>query len=238
MEYVAKLLHKEEVTGGLLVFRLAKPQGYSFRAGQWCFLNLPDQGVADERGLRRHLSIASAPSEGELLFATKLSESAFKRTLKELPAGSEIRIEEPRGALALPEDPAGPVVLLAGGIGITPFRSLVRHAADANTGHRLALFYSSRTPEEALFLEEFQGLAAEGKLRLVASMTRMHLSSSPWSGATGRIDAALLRQGYDAWGEARCFLAGPPPMVDAMLAALQEVGVPAERTQAEKFAGY
>jgi ferredoxin-NADP reductase len=239
MTYRGKLQSKEEVVGDILIVRLAPAQGFGFRAGQWCFLNLPDRGLQDERGLRRHLSLASSPGDPEMVFATKLSGSAFKQTLARLEPGAEITLEEPRGSLALPEDPAEPLAFLAGGIGITPFRAMLRHAAQAATGHKITLFYSNRTPEETVFLEDLEALGrAHANLQIVATMTRMHQSSRPWDGPTGRLTGELIRERLPQWKTARYFLAGPPPMVDAMAGTLEELGVPGDRVRAEKFSGY
>jgi len=239
MTYRARLQGSEEAASGILVAHLDPPEGFRFRPGQWCFLNLPDLGIQDERGLRRHLSLASAPGDQDLVFATKLSDSAFKKTLARLEPGAEITLEEPRGALALPEDPSTPLAFLAGGIGITPFRALLRHTAQANTGHRITLFYSNRTPEEAVFLEDLLALGeAHPNLRIVATMTRMHDSSRSWDGPTGRLTEDLIRTQLPEWETASYLLAGPPPMVDAMAATLKELGIPEDRVRPEKFSGY
>ncbi|GAB4270245.1 MAG: hypothetical protein Kow0092_24550 [Deferrisomatales bacterium] len=239
MEYASQLLRREEVAEGILAVHLARPEGFRFRPGQWCFLNLPDRGLRDERGLRRHLSIASAPADEELLFATKRSESAFKQTLARLEPGDPISLEAPRGSLALPEDPEIPVALLAGGIGITPFRSLLRHELSRGSRRPITLFYSNRRPEEAPFLEELQAMDRRAEaFRLVATMTRMHLSSTPWDGPTRRLDSAMIREGCPGWAQAHFYLAGPPPMVDAMAGVVREMGVSPERVHPEKFVGY
>lgn len=239
MTHTVRLLERTEAAAGIWTYRLERPAGFRFRPGQWCFLNLPDLGIQDERGLRRHLSIASSPREEGLLFGTKDSESAFKRTLRAMPLGGELTLEEPRGALALPEDAGRPVALLAGGIGITPFRALIRHALDEGTGHRLTLFYSNRTPEESLFLEELQGWAAAADtFTLVATMTRMQLSARPWDGPTGRLDPELIRSRLPGWADAEYLLAGPPVMVDAMSSVLTELGIDPARVRPENFAGY
>ncbi len=232
------LLGREEVAKGIWAVRLARPKEYSFRAGQWCFLTLPAAGFADERGLRRPLSLASAPEEDDLLFATKASTSAFKQTLLALPLGTRIAVDSPRGDLSLPAPELGPLAFLAGGVGITPFRSLLHHVARARTGHRVTLLYSNRTPEETPFLDDLGALAAaHGNLRVVATMTRMVESARTWDGPTGRLDADLIRQECPDWPKTHFILAGPPPMVEAMEKTLQELGVPPERLRAERFAG-
>lgn len=239
MKHAARVGARREAAQGIAVLELAKPDGFTFRPGQWCFLNLPDRGLSDERGLRRHLSFASAPGDEELVFATKLSPSAFKQTLARLEPGDEIGLEEPKGSFGLPEGTGTPLVFLAGGIGITPFRSLLRHAVQQGTGHRIALLYSNRTPEEAVFLDDLRELCAgQPKLRFAATMTRMGDSSRTWDGPTGRIGPELIRAECPEWERALFLLCGPPPMVDAMAASLVELGIPGDRVRTEKFSGY
>ncbi len=239
MLYPTTLTERHEEAEGILSVRLEKPEGFRFHPGQWCFLNLPDLGLQDARGLRRHLSLASSPADGHLLFATKLSPSAFKQTLARLEPGAGISLEEPRGRLALPEDPARPLAFLAGGIGITPFRSMLRHAAQARSGHRITLFYSNRKPEEAPFLDELLGMAREGEgIDVVATMTRMNESSRSWDGPTGRLNPEMIRAGLPEWESALYFLAGPPPMVEAMQGTLAEMGIAGDQVRPELFSGY
>jgi ferredoxin-NADP reductase len=239
MQIVSRLTERREIAGELVAFRLEKPAGYEFCAGQFCFIEVPDLGMRDEQGLRKHLSIASSPTERDLLFGTRKSESAFKRTFDALAVGAEVRIEEPRGSLALPQDPSQPLVFLAGGIGITPFRSMLRYAADAGTGHRITLFYSNRRPEESLFLDDLLAIARNHEgLRLVATMTRMAESSAPWTGLTGRLTADTIREHCPEWRDSACYLAGPPAMVETLEATLKELGVDPSRIRPERFTGY
>ena len=239
MNYAVKLISSEEIAKDIMVFQFEKPAGYQFTAGQFCFLNLPDMGFNDERGLRRHLSIASSPLENELLFATKMSESAFKKTLRAMTAGTAITVEPPLGFLSLPESTALPAIFLAGGIGITPFRSMIRYASGAGTGHTITLFYSNRTPDEAVFLGELEGIAeVYGNLRVLPTMTRIQESAVRWPGLTGRIDASMIEEHCRDWRDSVFYLAGPPAMVDSMKEILKEMHISNERMHIEKFSGY
>jgi ferredoxin-NADP reductase len=239
MNYTVRLLDKKLISEGILEISCEKPQGFRFQAGQFCFLNLPDIGFQDERGLRRHLSIASSPQEHKLLFATKISTSAFKKTLKEMPAGSQLEIENPLGFFILPEDASVPLVFLAGGIGITPFRSMIRYAADVPTGHTIILFYSNQIPEEAIFLQELQRISEMHRnIVIVATMTRMERSSEKWDGLTGRISPSVIRDNYSGWRNARYYIAGPPKMTDSMKEILVEMEISSEQIHTEKFTGY
>ena len=239
MNYDTKLLDRKMTSSDILVVSLYKPEQYKFRAGQFCFLNLHNIGIQDERGLRRHLSIASPPHDKELLFATKISGSAFKQTLLKMPLGNIMTIESPLGTFTLPEETSNPVIFIAGGIGITPFRSMVRHIATEHTNHTVTLFYSNRVPGEAVFLDEFQSIAGTHEnISFVPTMTRVDSSPTTWSGPTGRLNASMIQEGCKEWRDAVYFIAGPPKMSDSMKEILEEMDIQPDRIRVESFVGY
>lgn len=238
MNYEAKLIGSERLAGGVAIFRFEKPESFQFIAGQWCLLTVPAMGFEDDRGLRRPLSIASSPLEKELIFATKLSDSAFKRTLAEMQPGTAITLGSPMGALVLPAENTVPLVFLAGGIGITLFRSMCRYAADAKTGHLITLFYSSKTPEETPFLEELLQIPEQNEgISVVATMTRAPEDPASWTGLRGRLDGETIKEHCPVWENSLYYVAGPPVMADAMKQTLVTMNVPADRIKAELFAG-
>lgn len=115
------------------------------------------------------------------MVATRMRPTAFKRVLSSLPLGSELAVRGPFGNLVLPKDAAPPVAFLAGGIGITPFRSMAAHAAHAKLPHRLYLFYSNRRPEDAAFLEELRALQRDNpNYTFIGTMTAMDRAHHPW----------------------------------------------------------
>ncbi len=238
MDYKARLIDRERLAGGVAIFRFEKPEGFQFIPGQWTLLTVPGMGFADERGLRRRLSIASSPAEKELLFATKLSDSAFKRTMAGMQPGTTIILGSPMGDLVLPAQTTIPLVFLAGGLGITLFRSMCRYAADAKTGHAITLFWSNRTPEETPFLEELLQIPDQnGGIAVVVTMTRAAEDAASWKGLRGRLDADTIKGHCPVWEEAIYYVAGPPVMADAMKQTLVTMSVPADRIKVELFAG-
>ena len=239
MIHTAKLTDKIVIAEETMAFLFAKPEGFEFRAGQFCLLGLPDIGFRDERGLRKPLSISSSPLDNDIMFVAKMSESAFKKTLREMPAGTAVTIDGPHGSFTLPEDTSIHIVFMAGGIAIIPFRSMVRHVAGAHTGHAITLFYSSRTPREAAFLKELQDIAETHRnIRLVATMTRVPEQSEAWSGLTGRINPEMIRHNCKEWRDAVYYVAGSSGMVDGIRAMLSSMDIKAERIRKEKFTGY
>jgi ferredoxin-NADP reductase len=127
-------------------------------------------------------------------------------------------------------------VFIAGGIGITVFRCMLRYIAEENLPHRVTLVYSNRDRESTAFFDELQELErANPNLRLVLTMT----DDSNWDGETRRIDADLLRDHLDGELDSYTYLvAGPPAMVEAMETTLRDAGVPDEGVRPERFSGY
>jgi ferredoxin-NADP reductase len=208
-----------------------------FSPGQYFFVTLPDRGRDDDRGLRRHFSVVTASAErGVLGLATRLRDSAFKQTLRELPVGTEVEVEEPKGSFVLPEDPSRPLVFVAGGIGITVFRSMLLHIRDEGLPYHVTLVYSNRDRESTAFLDELQELEAElPNLRLVLTMT----DDPGWSGEARRLDAAVLRELLgDELAGSTFLVAGPPGMAEAVHAALLEAGADDEHVHVDRFSGY
>ena len=151
---------KREVAKGtlLVVFDLLG-RGGRLRPGQYFWVELPDRGYEDEKGLRRHISVVTSPNErGVLGLCTRLRDTAFKRSLAELRVGAEVEVEEPKGTTVLPEDTSSHYVFVAGGIGITVFRSMLRYIAEDRLPYRVTLVYSNRDRESTAFLDELQEL--------------------------------------------------------------------------------
>lgn len=198
--YTVKLLAKEPVAQGTMAFHLERPAGFKFRAGQAFEIILPG-GPEGEDGSHA-FSIVTAPHEAELMFATRMRDSRFKRALGALPLGAELNIDGPFGSLTLHKNPARAAVLIAGGIGITPFMSMLRSAAEQQSQHKLVLLYSNRRPEDTAFLAELQALVKRNsRFHLMATMTDMGHSQQPWEGSTGIIDSAFVQHaiaGLDA----------------------------------------
>jgi ferredoxin-NADP reductase len=229
-----KLIRREEVALGTMAFYFSKPAGFAFQPGQAVELVLP----LDEDA-RRTFSLVSAPYQDELVVATRMRDSVFKRALKTLPSGSPARIEGPFGSLTLHEDRARAAVFIAGGIGITPFMSILRQAAQDRLALRLLLIYSNRRPEDAAFLAELQQLVQRNPgFRLAATMTEMAKSALPWNGETGLVDAGLIRRYSRDLPEPIYYIVGPPGMVEAMRGVLQGAGVGKDDIRTEEFFGY
>ena len=234
----ARIREKREVAKGtlLVTFDLLGEE-VDFVPGQYFFVTLPDVGYQDDKGLRRHITVVTSPNEkGVLGFATRMRASAFKRSLDELPVGSEVEVEPPKGSFKLPEDASRPLVFVAGGIGITVFRSMLRYIREEGLPYRVTLIFSNRDLQSTAFLDELQELEEElPGFRLVLTMTQ----DPGWDGETRKVDAQFLHEylGEDV-NENTFLVAGPPAMVEGVQEALTEAGVEEENVIAERYSGY
>jgi len=237
--YTVKLERRQQVAEGTVAFCFGKPAGFEFAGGQSIDVTLINPPQTDAEGNTRALSLASAPHEPYLMVATRLRDTAFKRTLKTLEPGNEVKIEGPFGSMTLHSKTNRPAVILAGGIGITPFRSMLVQAAKANAGHSLFLFYSNRRPEDAAFLAELQELARQHtNFTLVATMTNLEKSQAVWTGEKGHISIEIVMKYVNDLADPIYYTAGPPALVAAMKEILSEAGVDEDDINSEDFSGY
>jgi ferredoxin-NADP reductase len=234
-----RLERREPVAEGTMAFHFRKPEGFAFKPGQAVDLILADPDHPEQEAPRHAFSIVSAPWQDELVIATRMRDSSYKQRLKALPDGSAAQLEGPFGSLTLHRDSKRPAVFLAGGIGITPFMSMLRQAAKDLPPRDLVLLYSNRRPEDAAFLDELRQLEkANARFRLVATMTDMPKSFRPWDGRTGVIDGALISSLFTADVAPVYYLAGPPGMVEALKESLNGLGIDDDDIRSEEFYGY
>jgi ferredoxin-NADP reductase len=237
--YIINLEDRRQVAEGTMAFYFGKPAGFHFAGGQSIDLTLIDPPETDAEGDTRAFSLAGAPYEAALMVATRMRDTAFKRVLKTLPLGSQAQMQGPFGSMTLHRKVDRPAVILAGGIGITPFRSMLGQALRDNTGHRLFLFYANRRPEDAAFLAELQQWAGQHpNFTLVATMTSRGKSTTPWDGETGYINKHMLVKYVGDLAEPIYYLAGPPGLVAAMRDMLSDAGVEDDEVNSEDFSGY
>lgn len=222
-----------------LAVQFEKPAKFDFAAGQAMDVTLQNPRETDAEGNTRYFSIASAPHEDFLMVTTRLRDTAFKRQLAALSVGAEVKISAPSGSLRLHNNTARAAVFLAGGIGITPVRSILLRAAHDKLAHRIFLFYANHRPEDAAFLDELTALQKENShYKLIATMTGMAKSARPWSGETTRVDQAMLKKYLRDAASPVYYVIGPPAMVNGARAMLNAAGVDDDDVRAEDFGGY
>lgn len=235
-----RLLRTEQVARGTMAFHFEKPAGFRFKPGQAIDLIFPESPSLNADLARHAFSIVSAPDERDLVITTRMRESPFKKALAGLPPGAEVSLDGPFGSLTLHNKVERPAVFIAGGIGITPFMSMLRHAASSGSSQKLVLLYSNRQPEDAPFLGELEQLTrAHPSFQLLATMTgKTHEIRSRWKGETGRIDEAVVRRAVEGLVQPVFYVAGPPAMVSAMRDELEDAGIDIDDIRSEEFYGY
>src|SRR5215469_16523732 len=237
--HTAKLNGREQIAAGTMAFHFDRPHGFEFRAAQAVDITLLDPNETDAEGNIRTFSIASAPFEDQLTVATRMRDSAFKRVLKNMPLGTAVKIDGPSGSLTLHKNASKPAVFLAGGIGITPFLSILREAAHEKLPHQLYLFYSNRRPEDACFLNTLNELQKTNpRFRFVSTMTEIEKSQQKWTGQTGFIDGRMLANELSSLQGPIYYIAGPPAMVAAMRQMIVAAGADEDDIRTEEFSGY
>ena len=212
-------------------------QPLDYLPGQHLTYTLDALAFPDQRGNRRHFTLSSAPSEkGIVMFTTRMRGSGFKETLRHAPIGYEVTCDTPAGRFVLPKAETRRHVFVAGGIGVTPYRSILRHAVNANRGIDAVMLYHSRSQEEIVFRSELELLS--GAMR---TLTLVHVLDEPgpgWAGETGRPEEALVRRWVADPAGSLFWLSGPPPFVLAYMELLKRMGVRAGAMRTEGFAGY
>lgn len=234
------LRKREVVARDTVAFTLDKPPGFTFKAGQAIDVSLIDPPEMDAKGPRRAFSIVSAPHEDHLLIATRARDSAFKRILGSTPIGGRVQVEGPFGSLTLQSNRSRPAIFLAGGIGITPFMSILRDATHKRLPQVITLLYSNRRPEDASFLQELQQLERDfrGSFKLRATMTDPPGAGQEWRGLSGMIDADLIRSVIVKPSRPIFYVVGPPAMVAGMRQLLNGMGISDDDIRSEDFSGY
>jgi ferredoxin-NADP reductase len=237
--YKSRLLSRIDVAEGTIAFHFEKPAQFNFKAGQAADVKLFNPPETDGEGNTRTFSIASAPFENELVFATRMRDTAFKRSLKRVPLGTAVTISPATGSFTLHRNSAKPAVFLAGGIGITPFLSIVQQADHDKVPHKLHLFYSNRRPEDSAFLEKLQLLEKSNPhFQITCTMTDMAQSKKEWKGETSFINGEMLARHVDNLHGPIYYVAGPPAMVAAMRKMLVNAQVDEDDIRTEEFDGY
>jgi ferredoxin-NADP reductase len=234
-----RLLKKDIVAVGTMMFTFERPKNFIYKAGQSIDLTFINPPETDSEGNTRAFSLTSAPFENILSITTRIRDTAFKRVLYKLPLNEKPEMAGPFGSFTLHNNSTKPAVFLVGGIGITPFYSMLKTATIGALPHKIFLFYSNRRPEDAAFLYELIDMQKENhNFKFIATMTDMEKSTTPWDGETGFITKELIQKYLPETDSSIYYSAGPPQMVAAMRKILNVIGVDDDNIRTEEFSGY
>lgn len=223
-----KLLEIRPETEDVKTFIFKPLTPFTYQPGQYLDWQLPHKN-ADDRGERRWFSIASAPHEGNVWLASRFAtekSSTLKITLNQLKVGDEIEAKEPAGEFVV-TDSNRPLVFLAGGIGITPFRAILMDLADKNELNNIVLLYGNRNQANVPYKTELDTLAKNNP-----GFTVKYIYSP------NHIDEAVVREVCTDLSKPKFYVSGLEKMVNALHHMLESIGVPKENIKIDDFGGY
>jgi ferredoxin-NADP reductase len=213
-------------------YRFPRPSELTYKPGQFFFVTIK-QG---DKELTHHFSFSSSPTEKEHFeFTKKFTDHEYSMALKAAKVGDWARIDAPYGQFTF-EGEYPKIALLAGGIGITPFMSIIKNATDKRLGSKITLFYGCRSENDIAFKEELENMQNENKnLKMVCIVNQ---PTSQWKGETGIITADMIKKALPDYKENVFYTCGPPPMVKVMEAIIESLGLPKTQMKQEYFTGY
>jgi ferredoxin-NADP reductase len=255
LEYLLPLADRREVADGTMSFWLdTTGTKFTFAAGQYASFTLPNFAEqnsggqvpeADEWSSKHDFSIASAPYElPRVMLTTRMRDTAFKRTLKTMPLGTKVKVSAPMGSFTLHKNAERPALFIAGGIGVTPIRSIVADTTNRKLPHKMMLLYSNRTVASTAFLADFEQWAKYNP-NFIFLPTITDEQPQNWTYEVGYITEPMLRThlvrlASRVTGNASpiAYIVGPPAFVSAMLPIVEKAGIDPDNIRTEEFAGY
>ena len=234
-----RLSGRRQVAEGTLECAFTRPADLEFVPGQHINIKLPVLIAEDAKGPRRTFTIASSPTEADLLIATRMTGSGFKKTLAQIEIDTSIEYLGPMGEFTLSEK-VDRAVFIAGGIGITPFRSILLSLTPARAPESLILIYSNRSKASAAYHDLFTELERDNKIpfRYIPTLSDPSVSDVEGSGETRMVDLRFLRDHVELFSTSSYYLCGPPQMVVALTDTLRAAGIDAGNVRSESFFGY
>ena len=226
---------KREIARQTLEIHFEKPVDLVYIPGQAISIRLPELRYPDKRGPQRTFTIASAPREEDLFITTRDTGSGFKKTLAELNSGTVLEYAGPLGSFAL--DLEYPAVFIAGGIGITPFHSILFDDLESKYEFPLVLLYSNSTLDRAAYHDKFEEVQRSGSFdfRYILTLTRPDVS---WQGEHRRIDIDFIGNYVPDLSQRIFYVCGPPGLVQEITGILKAADIAEEKIRFESFWGY
>jgi ferredoxin-NADP reductase len=235
---VLRLKEKIQVAPDIYDFVFQPAGRLAFAPGQYMEWTLGHR-EPDNRGNRRYFTLASSPTEDEIRIGVKFYQhsSSYKRAMLEMKGGSEIMAGQLAGDFTLPADSAQKCVLIAGGVGITPFRSMIKHLLDTGQRRPITLLYSNRTARDIVYRDVFDRASEELGLKTIYTVTDKGKTPANWKGRVGRITPQLIQAEVPDYQRCIFYLSGPPGMVDSFKDTLRELRVPSSHIRTDFFSG-
>lgn len=230
------LLERKEIARGTVEFRFKKPDGFQFNPGQYGGFTLIHTKDLEPSNMTRRFSLASAPLDEYLSFTTRMQNSPYKKALNELAIGESIKFAGPIGNFVLPDEDVEHAVFIAGGIGITPFYSMLKHAENTRSAQTYTLFYGNQSIQDAAYIDELHALSEHHKnINFIPVFVS---NDSDKNYETGYVSYQLIKKYISDLKTPIFYICGSPAMVNALHETLKELEISDERIKMEDFPGY
>lgn len=229
---------KSQIANGIYEFIFISSSKFAFIPGQYMEWTLGHHRP-DSRGVRRYFTIASSPTEENLKLGVRvenLKGSSFKKSLLNLTLGQKIYAGSLSGDFTLPKDKNEKLVFIAGGIGITPFRSMAKYMVDKKEKRDIILFFSNSEPESFVYNDIFNSAKQNG-LKTIYVLTKNYENIN-WDGYRGRLTPEIIKKEVPQFLERTYYLSGPIAMVDSYKKLLQKLGIKPQKIITDYFPGY
>lgn len=238
MTHSTKVLEVVEVADKTVLVTIEKPKGYDFHCGQYIALGLPKNAEAENKGEYIHaFSICNVPSDEFIQVITRVRDSEYKQALAGMKEGDDIEISDPKGHIALPKDDSKGLVFIAGGVGITPIRSLMLGALERGYANDIHLFYSNKSPNTTPLFDEFYHLTEHDHgVNVTMNMSKDTMDAP--NVIEERITKELIEEKLKDIDNKQYYIAGSDGFVEAMKDILKELGISSGDIIEESFPGY
>ena len=232
------LKEKTKLSSQIYEFSFTNKDKFNFTPGQYLEWTVPHSNF-DSRGVRRYFTISSSPTESEIKLAVRVNEnsSSFKKTLLNLNEKQKIVASGPYGDFTLPNEKNKKLVFIAGGIGVTPFRSIINSLLDKNEKRDIVFIYTCATKDAFVFKELFDKASKELNIRVIYVLTDTKVVSKDWYGKIGRLTLEMLQEIPD-YRKRIYYLSGPDATVRSYKALVKSLGVSAKNIITDYFSGY
>lgn len=236
---ILKLQEKRKIAFDIWDFVFTAQKELLLTPGQYMEWTL-FQKNPDSRGSRRYFTLASSPTENEIRLGIKfpIEVSSFKKSLFSLPIGGEIMAGQLAGEFTLPSDQSKKMVFIAGGVGITPFRSMLKYLLDNRQKREITVFYSNRNASEIAYRDVLDQADQQLGIKIIYTLTDVDQVPQGWIGKIGWIDEKMIKEEVPDFNERFFYLSGPHGMVKAFEETLSKIGVKKSQIKTDYFPGF
>ncbi len=234
-----KLKEKIQLAPDIYDFVFENKENFKFVPGQYLEWTLGHESP-DNRGNRRYFTIASSPTEKNIRMGVKFYDksSSFKKTMLSMNAGNKILASQLAGDFTMPRNKKKKLVFIAGGIGVTPFRSMIKYLVDKKEARSVTLFYSNKFESDIVYKDVFNEASQKLGIKTIYTLTELDKISPEWKGGRGMVSEQMIREQVTDFKERIFYLSGPHGMINSFEGMLKSMGVKNKNIKVDYFPGF